>query len=114
MMKAESDGLVEINIELQNEEGYTRRLYDYITSENVSDIADAWNKERKDVVDLAMAKFRVMFQKNVKDELRTACEDAVASECRRNYSKVNFFLPFVFRVFAYHLISETRPSTLQT
>lgn len=92
MMKAESDGLVEINIELQNEEGYTRRLYDYITSENVSDIADAWNKERKDVVDLAMAKFRVMFQKNVKDELRTACEDAVASECRRNYSKVNFFL----------------------
>ncbi|RPB09731.1 transcription elongation factor Spt6 [Morchella conica CCBAS932] len=87
MMKAESDGLVEINIELQNEEGYTRRLYDYITSENVSDIADAWNKERKDVVDLAMAKFRVMFQKNVKDELRTACEDAVASECRRNYSK---------------------------
>lgn len=114
MMKAESDGLVEINIELQNEEGYTRRLYDYITSENVSDIADAWNKERKDVVDLAMAKFRVMFQKNVKDELRTACEDAVASECRRNYSKVNFFLHFAFRDFTYYLISETRPSTLQT
>lgn len=90
MMKAESEGLVEINIELQNEEGFTRRLYDYIMSENVSDIAEAWNKERRDVIDIAMAKFRVMFQKNVKDELRTACEDAVAFECRRAYSKVAF------------------------
>lgn len=88
MMKAESEGLVEINIELQNEEGFTRRLYDYIMSENVSDIAEAWNKERRDVIDIAMGKFRVMFQKNVKDELRTACEDAVAFECRRAYSKV--------------------------
>lgn len=87
-MKAEGEGLVEILIELKNEESFVRRLYEYITSENVSDIAESWNKERKDVIDLAMAKFKKMFQKAVKDELRTACEDSVASECRHSYLRV--------------------------
>lgn len=90
MMKAEQEGYVNVDVTLEGEDKFTRRLYEYMTSENVSDMAESWNKERKEVVDMAMGKFKLMFQKAIKDELRTACEDAIAAECRRSYLKVIF------------------------
>lgn len=90
MMKAEQEGYVNVDVNLENEDKFTRRLYEYMTSENVSDIAESWNKERKEVVDMAIGKFKLTFQKAIKDELRTACEDAIAADCRRSYLKVIF------------------------
>ncbi|KAG0135967.1 putative transcription elongation factor spt6 [Tuber indicum] len=87
MMKAEQEGYVNVDVNLESEDKFTRRLYEYMTSENVSDIAESWNKERKEVVDMAMGKFKLMFQKAIKDELRTACEDSIAADCRRSYLK---------------------------
>ncbi|KAL7272149.1 Transcription elongation factor spt6 [Rhizina undulata] len=87
MMKAESEGLVEVIVNLDKEEHFVRRLHEFIISENLSDVADAWNRERKDVVNIVFDKFKAMFQKNVKDEVRTACETSIAKECRHSYSR---------------------------
>lgn len=84
MMKAQEDGLIEIVIDLKDQQKLLRDLYDFITSENYSEVADAWNKERTEVVDLAMAKFKTMFGKSLKEELKVMCEERVASEVRRN------------------------------
>jgi transcription elongation factor SPT6 len=81
-------GLIEIVVELREEINYMRDLHDYITSENYSAIADAWNQERREVVDIAMEKFKKMFNRALREELRKACEDAVAFAIRQNYYKV--------------------------
>jgi transcription elongation factor SPT6 len=91
MLKAESEGLININYKLPTIETTMKDLYDYISSENYSEVADAWNRERKEVVDLAMKRLTSMFQKNLRDELRTACEDTIAAAINSAYSKV--FLP---------------------
>ncbi|KAI5788773.1 SH2 domain-containing protein [Pyronema domesticum] len=87
MLKAESDGLVELVFELQETNRLTRDLYEYITSENYSEIAEAWNRERKDVVDIALKKFAQIFTKSLRDELRTACEDEIANAINEAYGK---------------------------
>ncbi|KAF8534037.1 SH2 domain-containing protein [Trichophaea hybrida] len=87
MLKAESDGLVDIIYELQNPDRLIRDLYEFIVSDNYSEVADAWNRERKEVIDIAMQKFGSLFQKSLRDELRTACEDEIALAINSIYSK---------------------------
>jgi transcription elongation factor SPT6 len=88
MLKAESDGLIEIVYELRDSGRLMREMYEYIASDNYSEVAEAWNRERKDVVDMAMKKITAMFQKQLRDELRNACEDDIASEITRIFAKV--------------------------
>lgn len=111
MLKAESDGLVNIVYELQNHNRLISDLYEFIVSDNYSEVADAWNRERKEVVDMSMEKFAAMFQKNLRDELRTACEDEIAGTINAIYSKVWQCAPLLTA--ATNFIPETRPSTIQ-
>jgi transcription elongation factor SPT6 len=91
MLKAESDGLVEIIYELQDSGRLIRDLYEFIVSDNYSEVADAWNRERREVIDMAMQKFESLFRKSLQDELRTACEDEIALAINSIYSKVGPF-----------------------
>ena len=87
MLKAEEDGLVEVKLELPD--SALPPLYDLIASENMSDVANAWNHARKDVVDMAMDKISRLMQKIVKENIKTECEDRVAAECREAYGEVS-------------------------
>ncbi|CAJ2502609.1 Uu.00g100030.m01.CDS01 [Anthostomella pinea] len=87
MMKAEEEGLIEIKLRLQNEREFRRQLHAEFASDNYSDLADAWNEERKKVIDVAFAKLERVVVKGVKDTLRTACQEELLKLCREEYSK---------------------------
>lgn len=88
MCKAEADGLIEIEVELERNKDFMKNLYDFISSDNYTEIADAWNMERKDVVDMAMVSFRRMFNKSLKEELKKACETEVQKSINENFTIV--------------------------
>lgn len=87
MLKAEDEGLIEVRIRLQNIEGLKRQLYKYIESDNYSEVADAWNRERREVVDAALTKLLVLMSRTVKENLKNECEGAVARECRAEFTR---------------------------
>ncbi|KAF3940435.1 hypothetical protein ABW19_dt0204576 [Dactylella cylindrospora] len=85
MLAAENEGLVTLHVELKTKNRFARQLYDLISSENYSDQADAWNEERKDVVDMALEKLFTLMVKNYKELIKTACEDELAKQVRKVY-----------------------------
>ncbi|KAI1443319.1 transcription elongation factor Spt6 [Annulohypoxylon stygium] len=87
MMKAEEEGLIEVKLRLQNEKDFRRQLQGEFISDNYSELADAWNEERKKVLDLAFTKLERVIAKGVKDSLRTACQEELLKFCREEYSK---------------------------
>ena len=87
MMKAEEEGLVEVKLTLQNEQEFRRSLYVEFASDNFSERADAWNEERRKVLDLAFTRLDKVITKGVKDSLKTACQEELLKVCRETYSK---------------------------
>jgi transcription elongation factor SPT6 len=87
MMKAEDDGLVEVQLTLEGEREFRRQLYSEFASDNFSDLADAWNSERQKVLDMAFPKLEKVITKGVKDSLRTACQEELLKTCREEYFK---------------------------
>ena len=53
MLKAESEGLVEVRVELRNKNRIKEELHKAIESDNFSEVADAWNALRREVLDVA-------------------------------------------------------------
>ncbi|KAL1874863.1 Transcription elongation factor spt6 [Diaporthe australafricana] len=87
MMKAEEEGLVEVRLALQDERELRRQFYIDLASDNFSDKADAWNEERKKVLDLALSKLDKMMVKAVKDGMRTQCQESILKICREEYTR---------------------------
>lgn len=87
MLAAEEDGCVDVKVRLQNYEGFRARLYKDIESDNFSEIADAWNRERRDVLDEALAKLDKIMARGVKENLKSECEHQVAKICREEFLK---------------------------
>ncbi len=87
MLKAEDEGLLEVKVTLQNEKEFRRQLLSEFTSDNYSEIADAWNDERLKVLDLAFAKLDRFMIKSVKENMRAECESEVLKACREEYSR---------------------------
>ncbi|KAK4190733.1 SH2 domain-containing protein [Podospora australis] len=87
MMKAEEEGLVEVRLELSSERHFRRQLYNEFASDNFSELADAWNAERQQVLDIAITKLDKVIAKGVKDSLRTACQEELLQVCREEYSR---------------------------
>lgn len=87
MMKAEEEGLVEVKLRLQNEREFRRHLDAEFKSDNYSSAADAWNEERRKVLDLAFSKLERHVARGVKETLRTACQEEILKICREEYSK---------------------------
>ena len=84
MLRAEEEGLVEIRVHLQNHDSIKKQLYSDLESDNFSDVADAWNKERREALDVALAKLDRIMIKNLKETLKAECENEIARNCRKN------------------------------
>ncbi|KAI9684477.1 MAG: Transcription elongation factor spt6 [Trizodia sp. TS-e1964] len=82
MLKAEEEGLVEVKITLDGESEFRRRLKEDICSDNYSDTAEAWNKLREEVLDLALRKLHRIMMKSVKEQMKAKCELEVGKTCR--------------------------------
>ncbi|KAK1488275.1 SH2 domain-containing protein [Colletotrichum cuscutae] len=87
MMKAEEEGLIEVKLTLENDEGFKRSLRQEFISDNYSELADRWNDERQKVLDLIVPRLSKIIAKGVKESLRTACQEEVLKACREEYSK---------------------------
>ncbi|KAL9054149.1 MAG: hypothetical protein Q9162_004332 [Coniocarpon cinnabarinum] len=85
MLKAEADGLVELRFGLGQKESLRKRLRESLESDNFSEIADAWNVERREVIDVALARLDKIIVKGVKESLKTECENVISSRCREKY-----------------------------
>lgn len=86
MLKAEQDGLIEIKVRLQNERRLLEELTKSIESDNFSEVADAWNSLRREVVEQAFVKLHRVIAKGWKDHMRNVCEGKIANDCRDAYS----------------------------
>ncbi|KAL8859043.1 MAG: hypothetical protein Q9178_004524 [Gyalolechia marmorata] len=87
MIRAEEEGLIEIKVRMQNEESFKKRLYTEIESDNYSEIAEAWNRERREVLDMALLKLDKMMARGLKENLKNICEDQVAKRCREEFGR---------------------------
>ena len=87
MVKAEDEGLVEVRVRMQNLSSFKRGLYKDLESDNFSEIADAWNKERRTALDAALLKLDKIMSKGLKDAMKAECESQVAKECREEYHR---------------------------
>ncbi|CAG8949879.1 hypothetical protein HYFRA_00004207 [Hymenoscyphus fraxineus] len=87
MLKAEEEGLLEVKVVLDTEKDFRRKLLQEFQSENYSELADAWNDERKLVMDIAFEKLQRVITKGVKESMRTECQDSILKLCREEYSK---------------------------
>ncbi|KAJ6443334.1 transcription elongation factor spt6 [Purpureocillium lavendulum] len=85
MMRAEEEGLVDIKVEMSPHYDFRRLLYQEFESENFSDRAEQWREERKRVLDLAYPKLEKVIVKNVKEVIRTFCQDEVLKMCRQEF-----------------------------
>ncbi|RAL06356.1 chromatin-remodeling histone chaperone SPT6 [Aspergillus ibericus CBS 121593] len=87
MLKAEEEGLVEVKVRFENFDHFRQRLYQDIESDNYSEVADVWNRARRDVLDLALGKLERLINRSVKENIRQECENHVAKECREAFSQ---------------------------
>lgn len=87
MLKAEEEGLVDVKVRLQNYESFRARLYKDLESDNFSEIADAWNRERREALDIALLRLDKIMTRGVKENMRTECENQVAKNCREEFLK---------------------------
>ncbi|PSN72271.1 transcription elongation factor Spt6 [Corynespora cassiicola Philippines] len=85
MLKAEAEGLINVKIRMGNYDDFKRKLHSYIVSDSVSEVADAWNALRKEMLDTALDKLHDAIAAGVKETLRARCEDELASRARENY-----------------------------
>ncbi|KAL1310467.1 hypothetical protein AAFC00_000760 [Neodothiora populina] len=94
MLKAEDEGLVEVRLSLQNSKRFREDLYKHIESDNFSEVADAWNMMRRQVLDQAISKISRSIIKGVKENLKTECESQIARSCRAAYAEKLDQAPF--------------------
>ncbi|KAL4757508.1 chromatin-remodeling histone chaperone SPT6 [Aspergillus foveolatus] len=87
MLKAEEEGLIEVKVRFENFENFRKRLYPNIESDNYSELADSWNRLRREAVDLALGKLERVINRSVKENIRQECENHVAKECREAFSQ---------------------------
>ncbi|KAK7206919.1 transcription elongation factor spt6 [Myxozyma melibiosi] len=82
ILQAESEGLVTLRFKLIQLETFLAKVLSNFTSDNTSDIASAWNKERQNVLHIAMGKLVPLMCRELREELRAKSQRAVAMECR--------------------------------
>ncbi|KAK5942448.1 Transcription elongation factor spt6 [Knufia obscura] len=87
MLKAEEEGLVEVKVHLREPERLRKELYKHIVTDAYSDLAEAWNNERKSVVSTAFDKLISIMSRNVKENLKNECEDSIALDLREEFSR---------------------------
>ncbi|GAB7350079.1 hypothetical protein MBLNU459_g0746t1 [Dothideomycetes sp. NU459] len=86
MLKAEDEGLIEVRVRLETARRFKEDLYKHIESDNFSEVADAWNVLRREVLDMGLQKLSRTIVKGVKENLKTECESQIARQCREEYA----------------------------
>jgi transcription elongation factor SPT6 len=85
MLKAEEEGLVTLEFRILNNKSFREKLYSLIASDSFSEVAEAWNHLRREVIDAAVDRLETLIARGVKDNLRQECESKLGKACREKY-----------------------------
>ena len=69
MLKAEQEGLVEVKMRIQHSKSIREKMYSYIESSGYSEVADAWNIVRRELIDAAVVRLEKIIPRGVKETL---------------------------------------------
>ena len=86
MLKAEEEGMIEIKVRLQDYDSLRKSLISDLESDNFSEVADGWNKERRDALDMALGKLHKTMANGLKGSLKAESETEIAANCRDSFS----------------------------
>ena len=87
IFKAEVEGLVEFRLQLRGQSEFRKGLHKYIVSDAFSEIADAWNNLRKEVLNTALDRLERIVARSVREAIKIGCEEKIANFCRNECSK---------------------------
>ena len=99
-MKAEADGYVIINIQIEEEDRLIEDLGRFICNDNASDLAIEWNNLRREIATYAAQ--NILFPQTVrwlKEKLSAAASDFVVLKCQLALEKVLVFIPDSLLIF---------------
>ena len=85
MLLAEKQALVVVRVEIREYDRWFQSIFNCLKSDGLSEISEAWNREREIVLKLAFKKLTTMVALGTKEELRRLCERLVAGEVRRRF-----------------------------
>ncbi|KAF2008153.1 transcription elongation factor Spt6 [Amniculicola lignicola CBS 123094] len=85
MLKAEEEGLIQVKIRMDGYPEFKKKLEKMIVSDNISEVADAWNALRKELINTALDRMQLIIANGVKETLRARCEEELAGRARENY-----------------------------
>lgn len=85
LCRARDEGLVTIDLHLHEQVAIEAKLAEYLLSDGVSDIAELWNNERRQIVSLMLQRAKPTIGRLTLETLRGDCEDRVAEDCRRSF-----------------------------
>ena len=87
MLRAEEEGLIDVKVRLRNYDQIKSRLYGVLESDNFSEVADAWNRERREALEMALQKLDKIMVRGVKETMKMECEKEVGKACREEFSR---------------------------
>ncbi|KAK8211196.1 putative transcription elongation factor SPT6 [Phyllosticta paracitricarpa] len=87
MLKAEDEGMVEVKIRLQDQDRIRKEFEDIFCTDNRSDVAQAWNDLRRQILSTALPRLDRIISKGVKESLRNECENSLAKSCRDKFTE---------------------------
>lgn len=87
MLKAEDEGLVEVKVRLRDADRLKKDLYKNMVTDAYSSVADAWNEERRNVINSVFDKLLTAISRSVKENLKNRCEDKIAAESRDEFNR---------------------------
>ena len=85
MLRAEEEGLIVVKIRIPDASNIKRDLVRHMRTDNYSDVAGAWNKEREHVVAAAFDKTLKLLGRVVKETVKSECEHRVAQACQEEF-----------------------------
>jgi transcription elongation factor SPT6 len=81
MVKAEDEGLVQLDVFVDDWESQVRNFEGYITSQNYSDSSAQWNRLRKEVLHQALTLLIKDSTKHVREKLLQEAMDTIVNKC---------------------------------
>ncbi|KAG5439016.1 hypothetical protein PCANB_002347 [Pneumocystis canis] len=85
MISAEDKDLVTVKVHLDGYDNLFSEMFELLISDNVSEIASAWNHQRKLILIDLFHKIEPIMEKTIKENLKSDCEDALAFFCRKKF-----------------------------
>ncbi|KTW28720.1 chromatin-remodeling histone chaperone SPT6 [Pneumocystis jirovecii RU7] len=85
MINAEDQDLVTVSIHLDGYDNIFSEMFELLISDNVSEIASAWNNQRKLILIDLFARIKPIMEKTIKENLKSDCEDVLSFFCRKKF-----------------------------